>query len=107
MPGIMAMVDSLMEKAISLPTEVGSRQLVWAALGEQEHPEKLRGESIYVGRVEEVSDYILSAEGVKIQNRLWVRCSYFWEPEERLTCIFFQQELIEMLGRLDPRSSQL
>ncbi|KAJ7272452.1 short-chain dehydrogenase [Mycena rebaudengoi] len=84
MPGIMAIVDSLMEKAISLPTEVGSRQLVWAALGEQEHPEKLRGESIYAGRVEEVSDYILSAEGVKIQNRLW-------------------QELIEMLGKLDPR----
>ncbi|KAJ7272442.1 short-chain dehydrogenase [Mycena rebaudengoi] len=84
MPGIMAIVDSLMEKAIALPTEVGSRQLVWAALGEQEHPEKLRGEFISVGRVEEVSDYILSAEGVKIQNRLW-------------------EELIEMLGKLDPR----
>lgn len=53
----------LLDIAVAIPTEMGSRQLVWAALGEEGNPDKLRGEYISLQRIEEVSDYILSPEG--------------------------------------------
>ncbi|KAJ6584790.1 hypothetical protein B0H19DRAFT_926764 [Mycena capillaripes] len=82
--GVQAVVDYLMERGIALPTEVGSRQLVWAAIGQQDAPEKLRGEYISLQQVDEVSDYILSPEGVQVQDRIW-------------------DELIAVLGSTDPR----
>ncbi|KAJ7758547.1 hypothetical protein DFH07DRAFT_1024555 [Mycena maculata] len=82
--GMMALVDFFMEVLLALPTETGSRQLVWAALGEPGDPEKLRGEYISLQRVEEVSDFILSPEGARVQNRIW-------------------DELIAMLGKVDLR----
>ncbi|KAJ6557339.1 hypothetical protein DFH09DRAFT_1163826 [Mycena vulgaris] len=84
--GIMAVVDRLMEICLALPTETGSRQLVWAALGQEENPDKLRGEYLSLQRVEEVSDYILSPEGARAQDRIW-------------------DELVAILGKVDPRVS--
>jgi NAD(P)-dependent dehydrogenase (short-subunit alcohol dehydrogenase family) len=69
--GIQAAVDSLMERSLALPTEVGSRQLVWAAIGQQDDPDKLRGEYISLQRTEEVSDWILE-NTPQIQDRIWV-----------------------------------
>ncbi|KAJ7147553.1 hypothetical protein C8R43DRAFT_1097223 [Mycena crocata] len=82
--GFMRVVDWLMEVCFALPTEIGSRQLVWAALGQQEAPEKLRGEYISLERPEEVSDYILSPVGVRAEKQIW-------------------DELITILGKVDPR----
>ncbi|KAJ6618970.1 hypothetical protein B0H10DRAFT_2164030 [Mycena sp. CBHHK59/15] len=82
--GIRAVVDYLMERILAFTTEEGSRQLVWAALGEQAHPEKLRGEYISLCKVQEVSDFVLSAQGAKVQDHIW-------------------DELVDILGKVDPR----
>ncbi|KAJ7799135.1 hypothetical protein B0H14DRAFT_2388227 [Mycena olivaceomarginata] len=82
--GIIAVVDWLMEKALAFTAEVGSRRLVWAALSNQEQPAQLRGSYISNFKVEEVSDFALSPEGVKMQDRSW-------------------DELVDILGKLDPR----
>ncbi|KAJ6580900.1 NAD(P)-binding protein [Mycena capillaripes] len=82
--GFRAVLDYLMEKALAFTAEVGSRRLVWAALAHQEQPDKLRGEYSSGCKVMEVSDFVLSAEGVKAQDRLW-------------------DELVEILGKVDSR----
>ncbi|KAJ7069903.1 hypothetical protein C8F01DRAFT_535796 [Mycena amicta] len=84
--GFQAIMDSLMERTLALPTEVGSRQLVWAAVGGD--PEKLRGEYISLESVDEVSDYVLSPEGASLQDRIW-------------------NELVEVLVEADARVSDV
>ncbi|KAJ7163378.1 hypothetical protein C8R46DRAFT_1103202 [Mycena filopes] len=80
--GVRALVDFFMERGLALSSEQGSRQLVWAATKDDSN--KLRGEYISLYKVEEVSDYILSVEGTKVQDRIWT-------------------ELVEILGKVDPR----
>jgi len=83
--GMRAFLDYLMELALAFPTEVGSRRLVHAALGEPDQPDKLRGEFVSAGcTVQEVSDFVLSPQGAKVQERLW-------------------DELVDILGKVDPR----
>ncbi|KAJ7663864.1 hypothetical protein DFH06DRAFT_1393669 [Mycena polygramma] len=61
-----------------------SRQLVCGALAYPEEPEKLRGEYVFRYKITEVSDFVLSAEGSKVQKRSWC-------------------ELLEILGNIDSR----
>ncbi|KAJ6580891.1 hypothetical protein B0H19DRAFT_1251172 [Mycena capillaripes] len=82
--GLMAVVDRLMELALAFTTEVGSRRLVWAAVGLPDQPEKLRGQYISACQVQEPSDFVLGAQGVKLQDHLW-------------------DELVSILGKVDPR----
>ncbi|KAJ6511995.1 hypothetical protein C8R47DRAFT_1291601 [Mycena vitilis] len=82
--GVRAVMDSLSEKAMAFSAEVGSRRLVWGALAYSEQPEKMRGAYVSGSQIQEVSDFVLSAEGVKIQNRAW-------------------SELLEISGKVDPR----
>ncbi|KAJ7838051.1 hypothetical protein B0H13DRAFT_2677621 [Mycena leptocephala] len=84
--GFMAVFDYLMERALAFTTEVGSRRLVWAALAYPNQPDtdKLRGEFSADCDVQEVSDYVLSAQGAKAQERIW-------------------DELVDILGKVDPR----
>jgi NAD(P)-dependent dehydrogenase (short-subunit alcohol dehydrogenase family) len=86
--GVMAVFDWLMERALAFPTEVGSRRLVWAALSNQDHPEKLRGEYTASFQVLEASDFVISPEGAKIQDRTW-------------------DELVDILGKVDPRVTDI
>ncbi|KAJ7302935.1 hypothetical protein DFH08DRAFT_57252 [Mycena albidolilacea] len=81
---IMAFIDHLMELALAFTTEVGSRRLVWAAVSEPAQPETLRGGYISACEVEEVADFVLSPQGVKLQDHLW-------------------DELVDILGKVDPR----
>jgi hypothetical protein len=69
--GVRAVFDYLMERALAFTTEVGSRRLVWAALAYPDQPDKLRGEFSAGCEVQEISDYVLSAQGAKVQDRLW------------------------------------
>jgi hypothetical protein len=69
--GILAVVDWLMERVLAFSTEVGSRHIVWAALARQDQPNTLRGEYISACKAQEVSDFMLSAEGAKAQDHLW------------------------------------
>ncbi|KAF7369525.1 WW domain-containing oxidoreductase [Mycena venus] len=82
--GILAFIDSLMERLLALTTEEGSRHVVWAALARQEDPDVLRGQYISNCQIQEVSDFILAPEGVKAQDQLW-------------------DELVDILGKVDLR----
>lgn len=64
----------LAEKALAFTTEEGSRQLVYASVGGEEDPNKMRGAFISMGDVQEVSDFVLSKEGGISQERIWVSC---------------------------------
>jgi hypothetical protein len=68
----MRFVDSVMERCLALTTEVGSRRLVWSAVGEQRHPETLRGEYINAYEREKPSDFVVGPDGVKAEERLCV-----------------------------------
>ncbi|KAF8176360.1 NAD(P)-binding protein [Mycena galopus ATCC 62051] len=82
--GIAATFDRLMTYFFAYSTEVGSRHLVWAALAEEEHPDVLRGVFIHISKVAEPSDFVISEEGAKTQDRIW-------------------DELVDILGQVDPR----
>ncbi|KAJ7453066.1 hypothetical protein B0H11DRAFT_1927217 [Mycena galericulata] len=74
--GMLAIVDFLMELFLAFPAEVGARRLVYAALGQADQPDKLRGEYIagaYIAgsRVTELGDFILSPEGSKTEDLVW------------------------------------
>ncbi|KAJ6590424.1 hypothetical protein DFH09DRAFT_1273944 [Mycena vulgaris] len=82
--GIRAFVDYIMERLLARTAEEGSRHIIWAALAHQNDADKLRGEYIARGRVEEVSDFVLSAQGAKLQDRIW-------------------DEMVEILAKVDPK----
>ena len=58
---------------VSWSTERGSRQLIFAALGNQDKLDAMKGAYISSSKVEEPSDYVISDEGAKVQKQLWVR----------------------------------
>ncbi|KAJ7701185.1 hypothetical protein B0H17DRAFT_1005151 [Mycena rosella] len=82
--GLRAVVDFLMERALAFTSEQGSRQLVFGAVARRDNPEAMRAAYISLSRVVEPSDYVLSTEGMKMQDRLWT-------------------EMVEILGKVDPR----
>jgi len=74
----------ILDRTIASTSEEGSRQLVYAAVGEKADEKKMRGAFISWGRVEEVSDFVLSEEGTKVQDRIWA-------------------ETIEILSQISPK----
>lgn len=64
-------IFGLVKKAIAFTAEEGSRQLVYGAIGGKEDPSKMRGAFIHMGHVQEVSDFVLSADGGEVQERIW------------------------------------
>ncbi|KAJ7123550.1 hypothetical protein C8R44DRAFT_831248 [Mycena epipterygia] len=69
--GLLVVINYIMERLLAWTTEEGSRQLVWGALAYQDRPEILRGQYIAASKVQEVSDYVLSAEGARVEDRVW------------------------------------
>ncbi|KAJ7708942.1 short-chain dehydrogenase [Mycena rosella] len=86
--GVRAVVDFVMERLLAFTAERGSRQLVWAALAHQDHPEQLRGAYISASKIEEVADFVLSPQGAKTQDSIW-------------------DEMVEILGNVDPRINSI
>ncbi|KAK7007445.1 hypothetical protein R3P38DRAFT_3031127 [Favolaschia claudopus] len=82
--GFMAMIFGALMNVLAFTAEEGSRQLVFGAIAHPDKPDALRGQYLSACRIFEVSDFILSAEGVKAQNRIW-------------------NELVEILGDFDSR----
>jgi len=68
---VVKVLDWFMEKALALTAEEGSRQLVYAAVGGKEDESKMRGAYITTNSTKEVSDFVLSEEGGRVQNRIW------------------------------------
>ncbi|KDQ11369.1 hypothetical protein BOTBODRAFT_35450 [Botryobasidium botryosum FD-172 SS1] len=59
----------LMEKLFALTTEVGSRQLVYAALAGK--PDEMRGQFVSFSQTREVGDFILTEQGKQAEEKLW------------------------------------
>lgn len=66
-----------MEKAFAFTGEEGSRQLVYAAIGQRGDETKLRGSYISLSQIRESSDFVLSDEGANVQDRIWVSHQIF------------------------------
>ncbi|KAF8134745.1 short-chain dehydrogenase [Mycena galopus ATCC 62051] len=74
----------VMEWLFALPTEHGSRRLVFAAVGLPQTEDTLRGQYINNCEVWEPSDFVIRAEGRKTEQDLWA-------------------ETLDILGKLDHR----
>ncbi|PBK94494.1 short-chain dehydrogenase [Armillaria gallica] len=77
-----------MREEFAFPTEVGSRQLVFAAVGSLDNEEKLRGKYIHLSKVVEESDFVISEDGKIVQEKVW-------------------GEMLEILGKIDPKVSEV
>jgi len=85
----------------SWSTERGSRQLIFAALGDQDKQDEMKGAYISSSKVVEPSDYVISEEGAKVQKQLWVRLShraYSFLPDLTTT----QHETLTILSKVSP-----
>ncbi|KAK0184326.1 hypothetical protein F5146DRAFT_1075221 [Armillaria mellea] len=76
-----------LREQFAFPTEVGSRQLVYAAVGSLDNEEKLRGKYIHLSKVVEESDFVISEDGKIVQDNVW-------------------REMLEILGKIDPKVSE-
>jgi len=79
--GFRTAIYRLMEILLAFTSEEGSRQLVYGALSEDKD---IKGGYVSGARVMEPSDFVISEEGKKVQDRIW-------------------DELIEILSEVDPR----
>jgi len=61
----------LLKLALARTTEEGSRTLVHAALAGTQS--EMQGRYLNACRVEEESDYAISEEGSKVEEKVWVR----------------------------------
>jgi len=71
--GVGAFIDYLMERALAITAEEGSRSIVWSAIGGEEKVEEIRGAYVARSNVTEPSDFVISAKGLVLQSKLWVR----------------------------------
>ncbi|KAL1683389.1 hypothetical protein EV122DRAFT_201666 [Schizophyllum commune] len=62
----------LMNALFAVSAEVGSRELVWAALGGSEDADAMRGAFVARHEVRQPSDFVLSERGRIAQDRTWV-----------------------------------
>jgi len=69
----MKIFDWVMERLLAFTTEEGGRQVVYAAIGGQDDDEtRMRGAYISLSQVREPSEFVLSEEGARVQERIWV-----------------------------------
>jgi retinol dehydrogenase 12 len=79
---------TLLEKTVARTTEEGSRQLVYGAIGGGKKEDRLGGAYVSGSDVEEVSDYVLSEEGERVQERIWVGRSFLSRSVMMMRCVF-------------------
>jgi retinol dehydrogenase-12 len=68
---------AIQERLLAWTPEQGSRQLVFAAVGGRDNEENMKGGFVSDGRLVEVSDFVLSDEGHKLQDTVWVGVQAF------------------------------
>ncbi|KAK1232147.1 hypothetical protein PQX77_004718 [Marasmius sp. AFHP31] len=59
------------KELLAYTPEEGSRQLIYAAIGQREREEELRASYVSFSRVSECSDFILGNEGRALERKLW------------------------------------
>ncbi|KAG7091762.1 hypothetical protein E1B28_008164 [Marasmius oreades] len=77
-----------MEEELAFTAEEGSRQLLYAAIGQRDREEEVRGGYVSFMKVTECSDFILGEEGQKLENKLWT-------------------ETMDVLGKVDERTKDI
>ena len=75
--GVAAFANWVLDKSLSRSTEGGSRQLIYAAVGSAEDPERLHGQYLNLHRVDEPSDYVVEEKGKAREDKLWVSYTSF------------------------------
>ena len=91
---------------IAWSAERGSRQLVFAALGNQDKLEELKGAYITSSEIVEPSDYVISDEGARVQKQLWVRSLYrVYSSTRNLTVT--QHETLTVLSKVSPKTRSI
>ncbi|KAF9258503.1 short-chain dehydrogenase [Marasmius fiardii PR-910] len=73
-----------MKETVALSAEEGSRQVLYAAIGDRDKEELFKGGYVAFLSVQEVSDFILSDEGRKAEEKVW-------------------KEIMDVIGRVDSR----
>ena len=74
-----------MEREIAFTAEEGSRQVMYGALGgreadntkQEDVEKKMRGGYVIMSELAEVSDFVLSEDGKKLEDRIWVSSLVF------------------------------
>ena len=74
--GIQAWTMWLRKILLARTTEQGSRQLIWACIGGKDNVDQLRGAYISSMAIREPSDSVVSEEGKRAQDKLWVNNNY-------------------------------
>ncbi|KAL1728161.1 hypothetical protein EV714DRAFT_215752 [Schizophyllum commune] len=95
----------LMNALFAVSAEVGSRELVWAALGGSENADALRGAFVARHTVREPSDFVLSERGRIAQDRTWV--SDLRSVLSIGMLMGMKRGIVAIGERLDPRVSQI
>lgn len=61
-----------MERLLAWTPEQGSRQLIFGSVAGRDDEEKMKGGYVSFGRLVEVADFVLSDEGHRMQDTIWV-----------------------------------
>lgn len=96
--GVRSVIDWLMEKLFAWTSEQGGRQLVYAAVGSAEDPDKLHGAYLDLTEVTEPSDHVLGEDGKRRGDKLWVRSNALLVALSQTNCFDVCDHLP---GRLD------
>ena len=84
MTGFVAIVVHLMELMLAFTTEEGSRQLVYGALAEDKD---INGGFVLGAKVVESSDFVISKEGKKVQDKVWVSNVFYSSGYVLVDCL--------------------
>ncbi|KAF9254734.1 short-chain dehydrogenase [Marasmius fiardii PR-910] len=87
-PGEYAEDYKKMEDELAFTAEEGSRQLLYAAIGQRDREEEVRGGYVSFMKVTECSDFILGEVGQKLEKKVW-------------------DETLDVLGKVDSRIEEL
>ena len=73
---VQSAIFAVMDHVVGRSAEEGARQLVWAALGpdgkEGRHANWLRGAYVSTQSIMEPSDFVMSEQGGRVQEKVWV-----------------------------------
>jgi hypothetical protein len=65
-------ISAIEERLLAWTSEQGSRQLIFASVAGQDDEEKMKGGYVSCGHLIEVADFVLSDEGRRMQDIIWV-----------------------------------
>ncbi|KAF5325747.1 hypothetical protein D9611_000466 [Ephemerocybe angulata] len=69
--GLLGMINALRKWLLARTSEQGARQIVYAAVGSWDDPEKLRGTYLNLHEIQEPSDHAIGEEGKRRRDILW------------------------------------